>query len=108
MRFFIAITFIFFLNFAQASDFGQYQFNRTAALQRQLQAQKIYKYRQEQIARYKQNPTRNIRYPNRYNQYPNITRNQVNNLNYSKRYSSQYYQNYATNRYQDTTNANWL
>lgn len=99
---------IFLFNCAYCAQFGQYNFNNATGIQRQLQAQKINKIRQEQRARYYQNPTRNIRYPSASNPYPNITRSQNQQYGARQRYNSQYYQNQYNNRNNPSNDEKWL
>lgn len=85
--FLLILTQIFTLNPSLASDFGSYglynsnyQKNsninyKAYALNQSLNGKKRQASLIRQRNAYYSNPTRNIRYPNKYNQYPNIQRN---------------------------------
>lgn len=94
MKLFILIILsIFFYQTSQAqeAEFGQYQYPQYLGIQQQLLNQRNNAIRRQRI--YNQSPTRNIRYPNAYNRYPNIQRTQNTSITPRQRYSAQYYRN---------------
>ena len=93
MRLILTIL-IFFLvhqiSFAQDETFGQYRYSKYIGIQQQLQNQRANAIRKQRM--YNQGPARNIRFPNAYNQYPNIQRSYAAKLTPRQRYSAKYYQ----------------
>lgn len=89
----IILTILIFEPIIQANEveFGQYRYSQYLGIQQQLQNQRANAIRRQRM--YYQNPTRNIRYPNAYNQYPNIQRSYAARLTPRQRYSAQYYRN---------------
>jgi len=90
----IAVIFLFFIfSSAYCAEFVEYQYSKYLGIQQQLQARKMMAYRQN--LRYRQNPTRNIRYPSYNNPYPNIQKGRYpNTISARQRYSPSYYQRY--------------
>lgn len=72
------------------ADFGEYQYKEYLGVQQLLQNQRAMAQRRQM--RYNTNPTRNIKYPNRYSSYPNIEKKQTHMpLSARQRYSPAYY-----------------
>ena len=89
MKIFLAITFFMLLVPSFGAEFGQYQYSQYLGIQQQLQNQRNNALRRQRL--YAQNPTRNIRYPDRNNPYPNIQRTNYRRLTPKQRYSMDYY-----------------
>lgn len=93
MKHIVTIFLFFIFQSALAEpEFGQYRYTQYLGLQQQLQNQRMNAMRRARV--YNQSPTRNIRYPNSANPYPNIQRNyEYRHLTPRQRYSPRYYQN---------------
>ncbi len=81
----------FFVNqTAFSSDVGEFNY-RYMGMMRQINAQRM--INQRRMMAYKRNPLRNIRYPDSYNRYPNITNSRAprRQLTARERYSPNYY-----------------
>jgi len=91
MKYILIFSLMLFLS-AQASIFGNSANMKYYGLQMQLQNMQ----RQAAIQRAKsyRNPTRNIKYPNAYSQYPNIENYHPQRISRNQRYSSTYYEKY--------------
>ena len=84
---------MFFDGCTLASDFGQYRYSKYIGLSNQIYANRM---AQNQMMRrtmmYYQNPTHNIRFPNKYSRYPNIEKNGYSvNYQYRTGYGYRYY-----------------
>jgi len=90
----IAITILMLLFslpiYANDAQFGQYRYTQYLGLQQQLANQRANAIRRQRM--YNQSPTRNIRYPNSNNPYPNIQRSYAARITPYQRYSPRYYQ----------------
>lgn len=83
--------------FAFCAQLGEYRYSKYLGVQQQLNNRRAAARIME--LKYNSNPTRNIRYPDAYNRYPNIQRTNVSNINPYQRYSPAYYQRVYQNRY---------
>lgn len=89
-KLFVLFVFLLFgFSFAKA-EFGEYRYSKYMGIQQQMNNRRAAARLIE--ARRNSDPTRNIRYPNAYNQYPNIQRTNYNGINAYQRYSPAYYQ----------------
>ena len=89
-HFIIFVTLLFCAS--EASEFGQYRYSKYIGLNQQLQSNRLAQNRlmmRKRQMMYYENPTRNIRFPNMYSQYPNIENNRYG-LNYQNGYGYNY------------------
>ena len=88
--FFVLFLFFILNEYSFAAEFGEYQYKEYLGVQQMLQNQRAMAQRRQM--RYNTNPTRNIKYPNRYSQYPNIETKQTHvPLSARQRYSPAYF-----------------
>ena len=78
---------------AKASQFGEYNVNKYALINYQLQNQRANALRRQ--ARYQRNTAVNIRYPSINNPYPNIERRNNYMVSKAQRYSPRYYERFV-------------
>lgn len=92
MKIFLVLMALLF-QFALGANFGEYRYSKYNAINAQLQARRTQALRQQQLKNV--SATRNIRYPDSSNPYPNIQRSQNYPLTRNQRYSSAYYNRYS-------------
>ena len=96
-RKFFILSVLLLSQIAICAEFGEYGYSKYLGVQQQLNnrraAARIMELRQNA------NPTRNIRYPDAYNRYPNIQRSNISGINPYQRYSPAYYQRTYGSRY---------
>ena len=91
------VIIVFLSSVVFGAEFGQYQYSKYIGLQQQIKNRQI--MAQQKRYRYNVSPTRNIRYPNSSNPYPNIQKTNSQQLNAYQRYSPSYYQRTYQNNY---------
>lgn len=91
MRIFFAVLIIFLSFSANSAPLGRYNNSKTYLMNQQLQYYRANALKRQAAYNYYSNPTRNIRYPNRYSGYPNIERTHYRGISAQDRYSPRYY-----------------